>query len=252
MDNSNTMIKYMKILGLITFVVIPLLSLTQEHLKHEQWNTLLQKYVDDKGHVNYKGFKKDEIQLDKYLTVLSQNHPNKNWKEKDRMAFWINTYNAFTVKLIVKNYPVKSIKELGGSIYKVNTPWDIKFITIGSETYDLNNIEHSKLRKQFNDPRIHFAVNCASVSCPRLRNEAYVGEKLDKQLDDQADYFINHSGKNKISKGKAELSKIFNWYSGDFKQDGETFISFINKYAENKITDENQIIFLDYNWNLNE
>jgi hypothetical protein len=204
------------------------------------------------GHVNYKGFKKDENLLDEYLAVLSANHPQSDWDKNDQLAFWINAYNAFTVKLIVKSYPVKSIKELGGSIYKVNTPWDEKFINIGDQIYDLNNIEHGIIRKQFEEPRIHVAVNCASVSCPRLRNEAFVGRKLEAQLDDQIRYFINNPVKNKITKNCAKLSKIFSWFKGDFTATGLTITEFINQYSEVKITKKTKRESLDYDWNLNE
>lgn len=227
-------------------------SFGQEHLAHTQWTALLQKHVDDKGHVNYKGFKADENKLNAYLTVLRENHPTKDWKKEDQLAFWINAYNAFTVKLIVKNYPVKSIKDLGGSIYKINTAWDIKFIKIGDETYDLNNIEHGIIRKEFNEPRIHLAVNCASVSCPKLRNEAYVGATLDAQLDDQASDFINDKSKNRITNSTAELSKIFTWFKGDFDTEDSNVIKFINQYSKVKITEKTEISYLDYDWNLNE
>ena len=150
------------------------------------------------------------------------------------------------------NYPVESIKEIGGSIYKVNTAWDIKFIHIGDQTYDLNNIEHGIIRKDFDEPRIHFAVNCASVSCPRLRNEAYTGENLDNQLDDQARTFINNPEKNKIETNKAELSKIFLWFKGDFNKGKSNVISFINTYSVKKINKKTKISYQSYNWNLNE
>ena len=132
----------MKILTLILLIWISIPAISQEHLKHDQWTNLLNTFVTDNGHVDYKGFKEHEAELDAYLAVLSANHPTAQWDKNDQLAFWINAYNAFTVKLIVKNYPVVSIKDLGGSVYKVNTPWDEKFIKIGDETYDLNNIEH--------------------------------------------------------------------------------------------------------------
>lgn len=236
--------------AILTFwISFPIFS--QEHLNHDQWTAILSKHVSSAGQVDYKGIKDNEAQLDTYLAVLSANHPNSDWDKKDQLAFWINAYNAFTVKLIVKNYPVVSIKDLGGSIYKVNTPWDEKFINIGDKTYDLNNIEHGIIRKDFNDPRIHFAVNCASISCPPLRNEAYVGSKLDAQLDDQARSFINDESKNKITKSKAKISKLFTWFKGDFTQDGKTVVDFINKYSKEKITDKTKITYFDYDWNLN-
>ena len=241
------------------FVLLPILfalhlntSIAQQHLTHSKWNTLLKKHVSAKGNVDYKGFLKDEGTLKEYLTALSNHHPDKSWKKEDRLAFWINAYNAFTVKLILDNYPVSSIKDIGGSIYRINTAWDIKFIKIGDETYDLNNIEHGIIRDEFEEPRIHFALNCAATSCPRLRNEAYVGNRLDAQLDDQARLFINDDRKNKITKEVAKISKIFLWYRGDFSVNGKNFRDIINQYSTVKITNDTKIEYLDYNWSLNE
>ena len=212
----------------------------------------MQRFVNEAGEVDYDGFKKAQIELNDYLKILSANHPNQNWKKNERLAFWINAYNAFTVKLIIQHYPIKSIKELGGSIYKINTPWDIKFIKIGDKIYDLNNIEHDIIRKEFNEPRIHFALNCASVSCPKLRNEAYVGKQLDAQLQDQTSSFLNNPTKNNIQVESAQLSKLFRWYKGDFEEENTSVIDFINRYANVKITKKTAITFLDYDWNLNE
>ncbi len=225
---------------------------TSKPIKHDIWNELLKKYVSPQGDVNYKGFVKDSTHLNEYLKLMSDNHPNeKYWSKNERLAYWINAYNAFTVKLIAKNYPINSIKELGGSIYKVNTTWDIKFIQIEDQTYDLNNIEHAKIRRQFDEPRIHFAVNCASESCPKLRNEAYTAEKLNAQLTDQTKYFINQDKYNKITPSKAQLSKLFDWYKGDFTAD-MSLIEFINQYANTKMNADVAIDYLDYSWKLNE
>ena len=117
---------------------------------------------------------------------------------------------------------------------------------------DLNNIEHGILRKDFEEPRIHFAVNCASVSCPKLRNEAYVGSRLDAQLNDQAKAFLADKGKNNIKNAnEAKLSKLFKWFKGDFTKNGD-LISFINKYSTVKLNKDANLDFLDYDWNLNE
>jgi hypothetical protein len=201
--------------------------------------------------VSYKGFQKDKAELDGYLKTLSDNAPQTSWSANEQKAYWINAYNAFTVALILKHYPVKSIKDIGGKIYKVNTPWDIKFITIGGKKYDLNNIEHGILRKKFDDPRIHFALVCASISCPRLRNEAYTAAQLNTQLEDDGRNFLNDKSKNKISAQKAELSKYFSWYKGDFTKNG-SLADFINKYSVTKINTDTKIGSVDYNWNLNE
>lgn len=220
---------------------------------HKQWTQLLAENVDGQGNVDYKGFISDSTKLNAYLDVLSKNPPHeKKWSKEDQIAYWINAYNAFTVQLIIRNYPVESIKDIGGKIPFINSSWDIKFIAIGGAVFDLNNLEHGILRKYFKEPRIHFAVNCASVSCPKLRNEAYVGSKLDAQLTDQTKYFLADTSKNKfISKDKAEVSKLFKWFTGDFTED-LTLIEFINKYAPKKLSADADLDYLDYNWSLNE
>ncbi len=221
-------------------------------ISHDIWDNLLKKHVSDDGIVNYQGFIADSLELNEYIAMLSNNHPNdKNWNDNEQQAYWINAYNAFTVQLIIRNYPVKSIKDLGGGIYKVNTSWDIQFIHIEDQTYDLNNIEHGILRKKWSEPRVHFAVNCASVSCPRLRNEAFTAQLLDRQLDKAAIDFINNSSKNYISEESAELSRIFKWFKGDFTEN-TTLIEFINQFSNIKLNDDTKIEFKEYNWNLNE
>lgn len=230
---------------------ITLACFSQKAPSHQPWDNLLKKYVNASGMVNYKGFQKDKTSFDAYLKLLSDNAPQSGWSQNDQKAFWINAYNAFTVSLILQKYPVKSIKDIAGKLYKINTPWDIKFITIGGKSYDLNNIEHGILRKKFDDPRIHFALVCAAKSCPRLRNEAYIGTKLDAQLEDAGKEFLNDKSKNNITAAKAELSKYFSWYKGDFTKKG-TLADFINKYSQTKITADTKISSLDYNWSLNE
>lgn len=220
--------------------------------KHEQWDELTKKYVTDKGFVNYKGFIKDSTKLNSYLDLLAANHPKESWSDAQKKAYWINAYNAFTIQLIIRNYPVKSIKDLGGSIYRVNTPWDIKFIHLGDETYDLNNIEHSILRKKWDDARVHAVVNCASVSCPSLRRGAFIANELDKQMDEQMRTFINDETKNTIATDKAKVSSLFKWFSGDFKDNAPSVIEYINQYSKVKINSGAEITYQDYNWNLNE
>ena len=192
-------------------------------VSHEVFDGLLKKHVDAMGLVSYTGFQKDRELLDQYLKLLTTNPPNDQyWTEPEKMAYWINLYNAFTIDLILGYYPVESIKDIGAKVQVpfVNTPWDIKFIEIAGEKYDLNNIEHNILRKIFEEPRIHFAINCASMSCPRLRREAYSGDKLDQQLQEQAIEFMNDPGRNQITAEKAEVSKIFQWFGGDFTKKG--------------------------------
>ncbi|HLO43065.1 MAG TPA: DUF547 domain-containing protein [Leadbetterella sp.] len=222
-------------------------------ISHEIFNTLLKKYVSDKGVVNYGGFKKEQKELKKYLDLISDNAPAKNWSEDEKLAYWINAYNAFTIQLILDNsgQDLTSIKDIGSKIKIpfVNTPWDVKFIEIGGKKMDLNNIEHGIIRKQFNEPRIHFALVCAAKSCPPLRNEAFTADKLEGQLSNQAEKFINDSSKNKISKSEVTISKIFDWYGMDFKP--TPIIEVLNKYSKTKIDSKAKVKYADYDWSLN-
>ena len=236
-----------------TFSCAAPISSHSKPVSHEKWNQLLKKYVDEDGLVNYKGIIADSTELNSYLDLLSANHPNaENWSENERLAFWINAYNAFTIRLIIRNYPVNSIKDIAGGIPFVNTPWDIKFIKIEGQEYDLNNIEHGIIRKEFNEPRIHFALVCAAMSCPKLRNEAYDPSKLQSQLEDQTRSFINNPSKNEIAKDKIKISKILKWYWSDFSDVADNRISFINQYSKVKVEENADVDFMDYNWALNE
>lgn len=224
---------------------------------HTLWDELLQSHVNDLGWVDYEGFIADSTKLNQYLNELEVHPPKRGgqWTRKVRMAYWINAYNAYTVKLVADNYPVESIKDIGPrlSIPFVNTVWDIKFIRIGKEKLDLNKIEHKKLRKQFKDPRIHFAVVCASYSCPRLLNRAFMPETLNEQLDMMARDFIADTRKNKVESGELQLSKIFNWYGMDFKsKEFKTIIAYIQQYTDVEIDEDANVEWLDYQWTLNK
>lgn len=221
---------------------------------HEIWSKLLKKHVSEDGQVNYKGFIRDKDHLEKYLDLLSANPPDKDeWSENEQLAYWINAYNAFTVKLIADNYPVESIQDLHPTLMipGINTVWHKKFFKIGGKEASLDEIEHRILRKQFDESRIHFAINCASFSCPVLRNEAYQADKLDRQLNEQAIRFINDPGRNKIRSGQVEISKIFSWFRRDFTKNG-SLIDFLNRHSKVKISSNAKISYMDYDWSLNE
>jgi len=220
-------------------------------MNHDNWTTLLQKHVTKSGQVNYKGFIKDKVLFQNYLDELSQHPPGNNWSDNEKLAYWINAYNAFTVKLIIDHYPLESIKKISDGLPMVNSPWDIKFFKIGAIDFDLNTIEHEILRKEFNEPRIHFAINCASFSCPKLRNEAFTTVLVETQLDEQAREFINNSDKNIILPNELKLSKIFNWFESDFTKD-KSLLSFLKPYLNVELSDNPSISHLDYNWDLNE
>lgn len=222
-------------------------------ISHAIFDELLHSYVDKEGLVDYEGLITEREKLSQYLKVLSDNAPNdENWNREEQLAYWINAYNAFTIALVLDHYPIKSIKDIGSSIQVpfINTPWDIKFVNIAGQKYDLNNIEHNILRKKWEEPLIHFAINCASMSCPKLRSEAYSPKELEKQLDDQASQFINDDFRNDITSEKAEISKIFKWFSGDFEKNSN-MKSLINQYADQKILPNVEIEFKDYDWGLN-
>lgn len=223
---------------------------------HAPWDALLQKNVGDDGWVDYQAMQQDSAQLNAYLESLEANPPSaKQWTREQQMAYWINAYNAYTVQIVARNYPVESIKDIGPSkpIPFVNTVWDIKFIEIGGEAFDLNNIEHAMLRKPFGDPRVHFAIVCASYSCPRLLNRAYFPETLDQQLDEMARDFIADNRKNQVGDGSfLKLSKIFSWYKGDFiDKEHPTIQSYISQYSDVAIQPEAEVESLEYNWSLN-
>jgi hypothetical protein len=231
---------------------LPKMNSAKNPPSHKKWDMLLKKHVQDNGLVDYKGFGHDSSELNKYLQLLSTTHPRDDWEENEKMAYWINAYNAFTVKLIVDHYPVESIKEIKKGIPFVNSVWGLKFIQIEGETYDLNNIEHGILRKYFPDARVHAAINCASISCPPLRSEAFVASKLDQQLEESMHVFINDPMRNKVSTNKAEISKIFSWFGTDFKSHAGSVRSFINLFANEKVSENGKISYLDYNWQLND
>ena len=246
----------MKKIALFLFIILSSPSFAQEMTgrpSHQQWDKVLKKYVSDNGAVNYEGFVSEKEQVDAYLDLLNRNPPQPGWSREEKLAFWINTYNAATVKLILDNYPVESIQDLqpGLKIPFIRDVWHLAFFSIDGEERSLDEIEHGILRKEFNEPRIHFAINCASISCPVLLNEAFQPVKLEAQLTRQARAFINDPYRNQINKEQAYLSKIFKWFTGDFTKNG-TLANFINQYSDTQISEDTDIDHLEYNWELND
>ena len=211
------------------------------------FNSLLKKNVDSKGMVDYHSLKNNKAILDNYLTYLQETIPTENWSLNKEKAYWLNTYNAYTIKIILTNYPLKSIRDI-----KIDgkTAWKIPFIKVGENTYTLDWIEHEILRKKYNDPRIHVGINCASMSCPKLLNFAFSENNVETALTNLMVGFINDDDRNKISKNNVELSKIFDWFSSDFKKNG-TIIEYLNNYASEKINEKASIKYLTYDWSLN-
>jgi len=252
-------------------------TVTQSQNMHDVWNNLVNKnvIVINNGHsteVDYAAMQAQRDELNTYLASLSMvtlNEFNRFEKPK-QLAFLINAYNAWTVNLILTKYPkIKSIKDLGNFF---SSPWSKDFVPLLGETRSLNNIEHDLIRgavddlgnPKYNDPRIHFAVNCASIGCPALRTEAYTADKLEQQLEEQTILFLSDTTRNVAKANKLSVSSIFKWYEEDFEQNfrGTNSLSeFMLLYSEalellpsqvNALKNEDmKIKFLDYNWNLN-
>lgn len=235
---------------------------------HGQWTALLARHVawdagGSSSAVDYRGFKRNEADLDGYLVVLSAVPRDQydSWSRAQQLAFLINSYNAFTVKLIVEHYPLQSIKEVGGLL---SSPWGREFIPLLGQTVSLDQIEHEVIREPgvFDDPRIHFAVNCASIGCPALRPEAFNAEQLEAQLEDSQRRFLSDHRRNRFNpeQQRFEVSMIFDWYGDDFiKRSGSlrdyllTHIQLLSAGGAVKPTGpEPDIEFLDYDWSLNE
>lgn len=215
----------------------------KDGFNHSVFNELLLKHVSNQGKVNYSGFKADRKYLISYINTLGNNIPDNVWTREAKLAYWINAYNALTIDLIIRNPEIKSIKD-------IKDPWNQRLWKLGEKWYNLDEIEHQILRKM-NEPRIHFAIVCASVSCPKLQNKAFTASELDNQLNNATREFLSDPSKNNLSSDRVELSRIFKWFAKDFKQ-GQTLIGFLNRYSDIEISQKASINFKDYDWDLND
>jgi hypothetical protein len=222
---------------------------------HRAWGELLGRHVGP-GVVDYQGFKKDEQQLDMYLDLLDQTDPD-TLSDADRLAYFINAYNSYTVKLILDNFkdgqPPSSIRKIGGLF---SSPWKIKFVKLGGKTYSLDNVEHDIIRPRFKEPRIHFAVNCASKSCPPLISEPYDGSRLDTQLEKVTREFLADSTHNRVEGDTLYVSSLFKWYGEDFQDEPAAFfLSYTDgelRERINRLGSDARVKYLDYDWSLND
>ncbi|MDH3650272.1 MAG: DUF547 domain-containing protein, partial [Saprospiraceae bacterium] len=217
-------------------------DLMQDMKRHAAWDVLLSRYVTPNGEVDYEGLKDNQTALTTYLEYLSAHPPEAGENKERELSYWINTYNAHTIALIVNNYPLHSIRDLYGG-----KPWDEKWIKINSRIYSLNDIEHGIIRKRFRDPRIHFAVNCAAKSCPPLANKAFTASNYEQLINQLTTTFINNPKYNQVESDQANLSKIFEWYADDFGD----LISYVNRYSNIKLKPDAAISYDDYDWSLN-
>ena len=227
------------------------LAATDAAADHSLYSELLRRYVT-KGNVNYAGLKSEEVKLNQYLEVLEKANPE-SLSRDEQFAFYINAYNAWTLKLILTKYPdIKSIKELG---FFSSGPWKKKVVRLQGGTVSLDHIEHDILRPRFKDPRVHFAINCAARSCPPLRSEPYRAKVLNQQLDDATGSFLNDPRSCRLDGNDFYVSRIFKWFSEDFNDDAYGF--FLN-YATGDLAKELEaksgrivVEYLHYDWSLN-
>ena len=250
-------------LSLVMGLLVCLTSQAAFDHTHSKFDKLLKKYVKPDGAtslVDYNALRtNDSKTLAEYTTAISAVKKKEfdGWKEPRRLAFLINTYNAFTLKLIIDNYPVKSIKKIGGLF----GPFKKDFIPLFGEEVDLETVEHTMIRKNFNEPGVHFAVNCASLGCPAISNEAFVEKKLQMQFKKGAELFMGDKKRNYYKKRKKELyvSPIFKWFDEDFEKASGS----VKKYVVPLITKDAalQAVLLSkkvdlewsfYSWKLND
>ena len=223
-------------------------SIASEQPDHSIWDRFLGEFVSSSGTVNYKGMKIKMDTLDSYLLELKNHGPSSDWTKNEKMAYYINAYNAYTVKFVLTKMPVESVKDISFSGKDI---WNFKYVVLGATTYTLSQVENDILRKM-DDARIHFAINCASYSCPKLLNKAYMPDKLNAQLTAATKGYINDPKHNIISEKKVQLSEIFSWYAEDFTTETSTLIDFLNQYSTVTISPTAKIEYLPYNWALND
>lgn len=243
-----------------------------EPFSHTSWDTLLKETVAvaGEGHasvVDYRGLRARRDRLSSYLETLSavSQQEFEQWSSAEQLAFLINSYNAWTVELVLRHYPsISSIRDIGGWW---RSPWKIEFIPLLGVSRSLDDIEHGLIRgsSRYRDPRIHFAVNCASIGCPALASEAFTGGDLELQLQRATGRFLSDRSRNYLRDGRLHLSKIFSWYREDFVRSwrgSSSLQDFLLRYADDLNLSDAQrrqlrradmpIRYLDYDWRLND
>jgi len=238
---------------------------------HTIWDGLLKKHVltlrgGQASQLNYAGMSVDHSQLKTYLTQLSRVTRTEfdGWDKATQLAYLLNAYNAYTVELVLTGYPkVASIKDLGSFF---QSPWKKAFFQLLGQARSLDDVEHGLMRGsgRYNEPRVHFAANCASIGCPALRAQAYVGERLDAQLEDATQSFLSDRSRNRMEGDAMKVSSIFKWYKGDFEKGwrgADSLTGFLLLYrrslgltdaaATSLAADGLAIEYLDYDWRLN-
>lgn len=261
----------------LVHIGIPVTAQETSPFDYEPYESVLSQFVNERGFVDYDALDANAQQLNLFIDTLGKlSRPAfEIWDDEEKKAFWINAYNAITLKKIIDNYPIqsvffKSIMYPKNSVRQISGFWDVKTTPVMGEPMTLDHIENNILRVRFKDPRIHFALVCGAASCPPLRQEPYVASRLDIQLDDQVKRFLNREENLRVDEQKkiVYLSSIFKWYDDDFtekykpennptgyRDDRYAVLSFIKQYKPDIIgqvlEQEYKIYFTDYDWSLN-
>ncbi len=262
------MMGLMRCLALFVLIVLALVSTSEGEslVSYDGYGAILRQHVDERGMVNYRALKAERKPFDSFLLLLAEADADTYAKlpKIGKIAFWINAYNACTLRSIIDNYPIKSswAKSLiypKNSIRQIPGVWKKTRFTIMGRRITLDEMEHQVLRREFSEPRIHMAMVCAAMGCPSLRAEPYTGEELDSQLGDQTKKFLLNPQKFKIDHGKkiVWLSPIFKWFADDFEKQERAVLDFIadhlgEKNAGRLKRGDYSVRYLDYDWSLNE
>jgi hypothetical protein len=227
-------------------------------IDHRRWGELLRQYLyvsEDRIHLFAYGkvSEADRDKLNRYIDRLSQT-PISSYNRDVQRAYWINLYNALTIQEVLRFYPVDSIRDISSGIFSAG-PWDKELVMVEGEDLTLNDIEHRILRPIWKDPRIHYAVNCASIGCPNLRLRVYTGGNTDYRLDRAAREYINHPRGAAVNDGKLRVSSIYDWFIADFGGDDAGVIAHLKQYATPELAKAlatvSEIDGGDYDWSIN-
>ena len=231
---------------------------SQSTVAHNIWGNFLQKYLvhqDGIALLDYAAIADvDKQSLDDYLALLAETKP-RTLNRAEQRAYWINLYNALTVHTVLQHYPIDSIRDISSGLFSFG-PWDDKLITVEDKALSLNDIEHRILRPIWQDARLHYAVNCASIGCPNLVLSAYTAANSEEMLDAAAAAYINHSRGVRLQNGRLYVSSIYEWFKEDFGGDDLSVIAHLQHYAEPRLQEQlgkiSAISGDDYNWALND